>query len=139
MKQKMLIGISFIVVLSLIYFATTFIGGNTRNVEVSISSTENHSEDDIKKVIRKTKSHFHWNFSGCTLTDLQYTDSFLYQESDWIEQFNGEEAIVLTSSFDVDDSGGDGSFNPNSTYDNWQWVYVKDSKGNWDLKTYGDN
>lgn len=94
-------------------------------------------KDDVKKVINKTKSHFHLNFSGCTLTDLQYTDAFVADERGWTEQYNGEEAIILISSFDVDDSGGDGSFEPNSTYDDWQWIYVKDNKGKWHLETYG--
>ncbi|NRT63569.1 hypothetical protein B0P06_000187 [Clostridium saccharoperbutylacetonicum] len=39
-----------------------------------------------------------------------------------------ENVIVLLSNFDVDSSGGDGSLNPNSTYDNYNWILIRDSK-----------
>lgn len=45
-----------------------------------------------------------------------------------------KKAIVILSSFDVDLSGGDGSFNPNSTYDNWNWILVRND---WEQVDHG--
>ena len=50
---------------------------------------------------------------------------------------NADEVIVLLSSFDVDSSGGDGSLNPNSTYDNWSWILVRTSGGKWKHVDHG--
>lgn len=39
-----------------------------------------------------------------------------------------DEVIVLLSPFYVDSSGGDCSLNPNSTYDDWGWILVRNTK-----------
>ncbi len=55
--------------------------------------------------------------------------------------FNGvskNNVIVLLSEFDVDSSGGNGSLNPNSTYNNWMWIHIRDSsKGEWQVDDWG--
>lgn len=53
------------------------------------------------------------------------------------EQKLMKEAIVLVSTFDVDASGGDGSLNPDDTYENWEWVLVRDKDGTWRHVTHG--
>ena len=45
--------------------------------------------------------------------------------------------MVLLSSFDVDSSGGDGSLNPNSTYDNWMWILVRSKNEEWKHVDHG--
>lgn len=44
---------------------------------------------------------------------------------------------MLVSAFDVDASGGDGSLNPNDTYEDWEWVLVRDKDGTWHHVTHG--
>lgn len=113
-------------------------GGNIRHVKTSITSTEHHSEEDIKTCMNIVKEHFNENFEGCTLTDLWYDDEVsLKSEDGWKKQYDGEEGIVLLSNFDVDSSGGDGSLNPNETYTHWNWILVKNSDGYWILETWG--
>ena len=41
------------------------------------------------------------------------------------------------SSFDVDSSGGDGSLNPNSTYNDWKWILVRTNGGQWQHVDHG--
>lgn len=113
-------------------------GGNIRKVKTSFTSTDNHSEEDIKTCMNIVKNQFKENFEGCTLTDLWYDDEMsLSFEDGWKKQYDGEEAIVLLSNFDVDSSGGDGSFNANETYTDWNWILVKNSDGEWILETWG--
>jgi len=57
--------------------------------------------------------------------------------TEWAEECEADEAIVLYSSFDTDASGGDGSLEPNTTYDDFQWILVRDNGGTWEVKTYG--
>ena len=55
---------------------------------------------------------------------------------DWKE--NNQELIVVLLTFDTDEKGGDGGFNPNDTYTNWQWHLVKTKdKKNWDIISGG--
>lgn len=46
-------------------------------------------------------------------------------------------SIALLSSFDVDSSGGDGSLNPNSTYNDWKWILVRTNGGQWQHVDHG--
>lgn len=45
--------------------------------------------------------------------------------------------LFLTSTFDVDGSGGDGSLNPNSTYKDWIWLLVRNKQGEWKHVDHG--
>ena len=56
---------------------------------------------------------------------------------EWAEECEADEAIVLYSSFDTDASGGDGSLEPNTTYDDFRWILVRDNGGTWEVRTYG--
>lgn len=77
-------------------------------------------------------------FTGCTLTQLCYPgDASADLFTEWAEECEADEAIVLYSSFDTDASGGDGSLEPNTTYDDFQWILVRDNGGTWEVKTYG--
>ncbi|OIJ14570.1 hypothetical protein BKP37_08055 [Anaerobacillus alkalilacustris] len=49
-----------------------------------------------------------------------------------------ENVIILLSNFDVNSSGGDGSFEPNSSESNWKWILIRDSKtDNWRVDDWG--
>lgn len=51
---------------------------------------------------------------------------------------NNQELIVVLLTFDTDEKGGDGRFNPNATYTNWQWHLVKTKdKKNWEIISWG--
>ncbi len=114
-------------------------GGNTRQVEmIGCASSQLYSERDIQKAADVVKDYFKAEFDGCTLTQLRYPGDEAFRLFDqWAEQYGADEAIVLYSSFNVDDSGGDGSLNPNSTYDNYAWILVRNQGGSWEHKTHG--
>ena len=96
-----------------------------------------YTQEDIQQAVDIVTDYFNKEFEGCDLTALWYDEVFSEKQADdWTRQYEAEEAIVLLSSFDVDASGGDGSFNPNSTYDNWMWILVR-TGGDWELMTWG--
>ncbi|GGI13285.1 DUF4829 domain-containing protein [Gottfriedia solisilvae] len=85
-------------------------------------------------------------FKGCQLTDIWYSE----KESnaiteDYMKYGRGSEngvkeknVIVLLSNFTVDSSGGDGSFEPNSTQSDWSWTLIRDSKNDkWQVDSWG--
>lgn len=113
-------------------------GGDVSKVRTSFTSTDYHSEDDIKQSMKIVKDFFRKEFKGCILTDLWYDDAVsLDEESEWKQQYKGDEAIVLLSNFSVGASGGDGSLNPYETNTGWRWILVKNSDGEWKLENYG--
>lgn len=78
------------------------------------------------------KNEFRSNWKGCTLPEIYYAgDNRSETHQEWADRNNGDEVLLLLSSFGVDASGGDGSLNPNSTYENWMWILVRTNGGQW--------
>ncbi len=114
-------------------------GGNIDHVKiVDEKSSEIYSEDDLETAYETVKDYFSSEFDGCTLTTLYYPgDTYADEFDEWAEQYGFEEAIVICSAFDVDASGGDGSLNPNSTYDDWKWILIRNDRGEWEHVDHG--
>lgn len=113
-------------------------GGDTSQTKRIIGESSLYSQAEIEQMMDTVESTFRREFKGCTLLELKYDEAISQKQSgDWAEQYQADEAAVLTSSFDVDGSGGDGSLNPNSTYSKWLWVLTRNGDGNWKLQTWG--
>ncbi len=107
-------------------------GGNTANAKTHEVESELYSQQEIDSAIDAIKQDFRKNWSGCCLTEIYYAgDNASRAHKDWAERNNADEVIVLMSSFDVDASGGNVSLNPNSTYENWNWILVRTGDGEW--------
>ena len=81
--------------------------------------------------------YFNENFKGCTLKEIYYAGDNENYFKEILQQYGADEAIVLTSTFDVYGSGGDGSLNPNSTYKDWIWLLVRNKQGEWKHVDHG--
>lgn len=115
----------------------TACGGNISSVRVNIGPSEVYSAAEISDAVDMVQSHFRKEFDGCTLTEVSYSEeSSKKAEAEWTEQYDADQAIVLTSSFEVTGKS-DGSLAEGETYRNWQWILVRNDGGNWQLKTWG--
>ena len=113
-------------------------GGNVSKVNTHNVDSEIYSEEDINAAIDTIKKEFKSDWKGCTLTEIYYAgDDSSKDHQDWANRNNADEVIVLQSSFDVDSSGGDGSLNPNSTYNGWNWILVRTNGGQWQHVDHG--
>ena len=113
-------------------------GGNASEVQVVTGESEIFTQREIENAMEVAMNCFRKEFDGCTMTKIEYTEEKSRDAAlEWAQQYGADEAIVLHSSFDVDASGGDGSLNPNSTYNNWQWVLTRNEGGEWVLRTWG--
>lgn len=109
-------------------------------VQINIESSSLYTKSEIQSAIDICVDYFNANFEGCVLTEISYNDEFCIKEKDkWAVQYEADEAIVLTSTFVVDENGGDGSFNPNDTYTDWQWILTRSNSdgAEWVLQTWG--
>lgn len=113
-------------------------GGDIRPVRRQIGQSVRFTAEEIENAMETAERHFKKEFQGCTLFLITYDEAFSDKHAaEWAENYGAEEAIVLTSRFFVDGSGGDGSLNPESYYDNWQWILTRSRGGEWQLKTWG--
>ena len=105
-------------------------GGKISDVKVTKYQSETYTDKEIEAAIEVAKNYFKKEFKGCTMTEITYAgDERSADYVEWAERIDGDEVIVLTSSFEVDASGGDGSLNPDSTYTGWMWILARSDDG----------
>lgn len=123
--------------LSLIMMCSS--GGNVLQAEITPwESSILYTDEEIMDAIAVTEDYFSKEFQGCTLREITYMgDNHQDEFVEWAKACEAEEVIVLVSTFDVDVSGGDGSLNPNDTYEDWEWVLVRNEDGTWRHVTHG--
>ena len=115
----------------------SFLGRKTHALHREISTSQQYTASDIRSAMWMVECRFRLGFRGCSLLELTYDEEFSADRGrEWAEQYGAEEAIVLTSSFEVGESGPV-TLNPNSTYRNWQWILTRSSGGFWKLRTSG--
>ncbi|MBC2801520.1 DUF4829 domain-containing protein [Campylobacter jejuni] len=65
-------------------------------------------------------------------------DSYLENGRGLTNGVKEENVIILLSNFDVDGSGDNPVLNPNTTYSDYQWILIRDSKNNvWKIDDFG--
>ena len=112
--------------------------GSTRGLQTQIGDSDVYSRKDIASAMEIVTEYFRREFEGCTLKTLEYSEELTRDDAEqWAQQYDAQQAIVLISSFYVAPNGGDGSLNTNSTYENWQWILVRNAGEKWTLKTWG--
>lgn len=111
-------------------------GGRIAKANVEIGESSIYTEDEIGDAMDIVLDCFSEEFEDCYLTDLWYDEEVsVEQAQSWADQYEAEEAIVLLSEFYTGPYGLEG-FSPNTTYENWQWILVRNG-GDWELKTWG--
>lgn len=114
-------------------------GCKTKTEAVSLQTIDSdiYSMQEISEAADTIYAYFNDNFEGCTLQSVayEYDDPELFAE--YAEQYEADEAIVLSSTFTTDENGGDGSLNPNDTYTDYHWILVRDEGGSWRHADHG--
>jgi hypothetical protein len=119
--------------------------GITKNAIVLLGDSQKFTKEEVQAaadcVMKKFKT-----FDGCNLIKLWYDEEYsnlhvenymLYSRGS-VNGIDKDNVIALLSDFYVDKTGGDGGFNPNSDYTNWNWILIRDSKaGNWRVDDWG--
>ena len=143
MKKKSIIAIcAALVILGMaIVLVLTENRGNVSNVNRVVGYSALYGENSINEAFDVIEKKFAKDFEGCTLTELRYDKDVENRFAEEIEKYhkeNNQELIVVLSTFNTDEKGGDGSFNSNDTYDNWQWYLVKTAdKKSWEIINWG--
>lgn len=139
MKKKSIIAICAVLVILILAAVLVLTGnrGNVSNVNRVVGYSALYGENSINEAFDVIEKKFAKDFEGCTLTELRYDKDVENRFAEEIEKYhkeNNQELIVVLSTFNTDEKGGDGSFNSNDTYDNWQWYLVKTAdKKSWKI------
>lgn len=116
----------------LLLLALAGCGGSVKDAQTKEVPSELYTQKDIDAAIDVIKKEFSRNWKGCTLTEIGYAGDDVSQEhAEWAERNDADEVIVLTSSFDVDESGASPTLNPGQTYTRWMWILVRSNGGKW--------
>lgn len=118
--------------------------GKTNKVAVTIGGSEKFSEEEINDAVNCVKKKFK-DFNGCTLTKLWYDEkksnvevqAYMYYGRGYNNGIKAENVIVLFSNFNTGPLCC-GGFDQNSTYSDWNWTLIRDSKeGKWRVDDCG--
>ena len=121
MKKKNIIAICTVLVILGMAIVLVLTGnrGNVSNVNRVVGYSALYGENSINEAIDVIEKKF-------------------AEEIEKYHKENNQELIVVLSIFDTDEKGGDGGFNPNDTYANWQWYLVKTAdKKSWEIINWG--
>ena len=122
----------------LLLLALAGCGGSVKDAQTKEVPSELYTQKDIDAAIGVIKKEFSRNWKGCTLTEIYYAGDDVSQEhAEWAERNDADEVIVLTSSFDVDESGASPTLNPGQTYTRWMWILVRSNGGKWQHVDHG--
>lgn len=143
MKKKGIIAIC--AVLTSLVVATVLVlttnKGNVSKVNHVVGYSALYDNNLINEACRVVEQKFADEFEGCTLTELRYDEEVENRFADEIAKYatdEDKELIILLSTFSTDKKGGDGSFNPNDTYSDWQWHLVRNAdKDSWEIISWG--
>ena len=131
-----------LIIIFAVVAALSACGGSVRGAVSREVPSELYTAEEIDSAISVIKTEFSLSWPGCTLKEIayagdettgQFTENYLRQHYEEYSKVWGDfdELIVLISTFDVDESGGDGSMAPNSTYRNWNWILVRSDGSSW--------
>ena len=100
--------------------------------------SEKYSQEEIQAAVDTITTEFESNWNGCTMKEIYYPgDQYSELFEDWANRNDADDVIVLLSTFDVDETGGNGSLNPDCTYEDWNWILVRKSGQEWQHVDHG--
>lgn len=115
--------------------------GNVSHADRVAGYSALYNEAMIHEAFDVIETRFAADFAGCTLLELRYDADVENRFADAIAEHaakTGQELIIILSAFETDENGGDGGFNPNDTYANWQWHLVRTAdKHGWEIISWG--
>ena len=143
MKKKSIIAICAVLVILVLAAVLVLTGnrGNVSNINRVVGYSALYDENSINEAFDVIEKKFAKDFEGCTLTELRYDEDVenrLKKKLRNITKRITKNLLQYYQPLIQTKKGGDGGFNPNDTYTNWQWHLVKTAdKKSWDIINWG--
>ncbi len=119
--------------------------GNAWHATVKLGESAAFSERELREAAECVKRKF-VTFKGCKMTKLWYDEAtsneyaagYLETGKGAVNGVRPENVLVLRSDFKADRWGGDGGFEPNGVYTDWNWILVRDGENSgWVVDDWG--
>jgi hypothetical protein len=113
--------------------------GKVDEAVVEYGQSQLYSMEDMDAAADILKEEFK-EFKGCQLHEIFYISDECSEETrkELNEQGNSyAECMVFGTSFHTPKYFGNGFWNKDEEYTCWQWIFVKDVSGTWQLVSYG--
>lgn len=115
--------------------------GDVSDVKRILGDSALYDDALVNEACSVVEQYFAAEFEGCTLIALAYDEDIENRFAEEIARYKtekGQELMVLLSIFTTDKHGGDGSFNPDDVYTDWQWYLVRTpDKDSWEIVSWG--
>ena len=113
-------------------------GGDVGEVGILEVDSEIYTSAELESGVNAVLDYFQKEFDGCKLSDLEYVGDERNRDFiSYAERVGADEVLVFRSNFDVDERGGDGSLNPNTSYMGWLWILARTNGGEWEHVDHG--
>lgn len=143
--QKRYAGVAVLAALALVISAAFWTARDKKadvsNVERTIGYSALYGDESIDAAFDAVERKFSEGFAGCELLELRYdaeVENKYADEATRYWQQHGQELLIVESSFRTDASVAGSGFDPNHTYNRWQWrlVRTQDDAG-WKVVDWG--
>ncbi len=147
-KLFLTIGIVFIlsaVAYVLFQFCPLFCRGKTNHAVIDTRDSSQFTQKEIRQAADTVLRKFP-DFIDCDLTELWYDEeksnrtieSYMTSGKGSRNNVRKENVIVLFSNFNTGRLSGEDGFSPNSRYENWNWILIRENADSqWKIDDWG--
>lgn len=106
-------------------------------VEIGPLQSEIFSADEYSDAVDAALRYF-GGFEGCTMRQIGYAGDDTVRAEAEMRELAPEQVIVLSSTFVTDKVDHRNGLEPNSTYEGYSWILVRETKGGaWEHRDHG--
>lgn len=112
--------------------------GNIDNLKVTLGNSDLYTKDEIQSAVNYILGKFQVDFIDCVMTELNYDEAFsLSQCQVWADQYDADEAIVFTCTFNTTENYQELVMEPGQVCEGYNWILTRNEGEGWTLQTWG--
>lgn len=112
--------------------------GNIDNLKVTLGNSDLYTKDELQSAVDYILGKFQVDFIDCVMTELNYDEAFsLSQCQVWADQYNADEAIVFTCTFNTTENYQELVMEPGQVCEGYNWILTRNEGEGWTLQTWG--
>lgn len=112
--------------------------GNIENLNVNFGDSDLYTKEELQSAADYILGKFQVDFIDCVMTELNYDEAFsLSQCQVWADQYNADEAIVFTCTFNTTENYQELVMEPGQICEGYNWILTRNEGKDWTLQTWG--
>lgn len=112
--------------------------GNIDNLKVTLGKSDLYTKEELQSAVDYILGRFQVDFIDCVMTELNYDEAFsLSQCQVWADQYDADEAIVFTCTFNTTENYQEPVMEPGQVCEGYNWILTRNEGEDWTLQTWG--